>query len=238
MGEESGYNGWKNYETWCVHLWLTNEEPSYRYWREEARRHVEEAAGCSRVREGIWSVEEAMRFNLADQLKDEVEHDGGCSCSSLYSDLTQAALSVVDWVEIAEAFLEGLTPDGEPEPEPEGDESDQADDDDEEAYSADEFEKVKAERAKDRTPRFELGQVVSTPGALAALTADDVGVALFRHHCGDWGDVGRHDWRANEDALADGSRLFSVYRNASGTKFWVITEADRSVTTVLLPDEY
>jgi hypothetical protein len=50
--------------------------------------------------------------------------------------------------------------------------------------------------------------------------------------------VGRHDWRTNEEALAVGLRLFSVYHAADGTKFWVITEADRSATTVLLPSEY
>src|SRR4051794_18704009 len=54
--EPERYNGWANYETWCVHLWLTNEEESYRYWREEARRHRGEAPSCSNVSEGIWSV--------------------------------------------------------------------------------------------------------------------------------------------------------------------------------------
>src|SRR4051794_10856032 len=67
--EPKEYNGWANYETWCVHLWLTNEEGSYRYWREEARRHRLEAPSCANVMEGIWSVEQAVRFNLADQLQ-------------------------------------------------------------------------------------------------------------------------------------------------------------------------
>ena len=108
------YNGWKNYETWCVHHWLSNDEDTYRHWRAEARRHRREATSCLQVKDGTWSVEQAIRFNLADELRQEVEHDGGCSFSSLYTDLIQAALSVVEWVEIADAFLEGLDPsDGE-----------------------------------------------------------------------------------------------------------------------------
>jgi hypothetical protein len=51
------HNGWANYETWCVHLWLSNEEGSYRYWRDEVRRQRSEAPSCANVTEGIWSVE-------------------------------------------------------------------------------------------------------------------------------------------------------------------------------------
>ena len=83
-----------------------------------------------------------------------------------------------------------------------------------------------------------LGRVVSTPGALAALTYQDLEKALARHHRGDWGDVDRHDWRANEEALTEGARLLSVYRSEDAVTFWVITEADRTSTCVLLPDEY
>lgn len=83
-----------------------------------------------------------------------------------------------------------------------------------------------------------IGQVVATPAALAALTPADMVAALRRHAAGDWGEVDDHDRQANDDALADGTRLLSAYRTASGTEFWVITEADRSVTTVLLPDDY
>jgi hypothetical protein len=102
----------------------------------------------------------------------------------------------------------------------------------------DEFEEVKRERREGpKAPLFNLGQVVSTPGALEALTAEDMGNALFRHVCGDWGEVDHHDWRENDTSLREGFRLLSVYRSR-GKKFWVITEADRSVTTVLLPSEY
>ena len=83
-----------------------------------------------------------------------------------------------------------------------------------------------------------LGQIVATPAALGALSQPDIVAALRRHAAGDWGDVDAHDRAANDDALRSGERLLSAYRSASGTTFWVITEADRSVTTVLLPDDY
>ena len=87
-------------------------------------------------------------------------------------------------------------------------------------------------------PKFPLGQTVVTRTALAVLSALDIAAALDRHRRGDWGEVGRDDWRANERALKQGERLLSVYRTAEGTRFWVITEHDRSLTTVLLPEDY
>ena len=83
-----------------------------------------------------------------------------------------------------------------------------------------------------------LGQIVATPAALAALTQPDIVAALRRPAVGDWGDVDEHDRAANDNALKSGERLLSAYRSENGTAFWVITEADRSVTTVLLPDDY
>jgi hypothetical protein len=89
-------------------------------------------------------------------------------------------------------------------------------------------------------PRFALGQVVATPGALAALA--EAGqwwiVFLARHAQGDWGDLDPHDWQENEAALQRGGRLFSAYTLATGQRLWIITEWDRSVTTLLLPAEY
>lgn len=86
--------------------------------------------------------------------------------------------------------------------------------------------------------KFPLGKTVATRGALAQLTSDDILSALRRHIVGDWGELDRSDKAANENALAHEGRLFSVYRSASGIRFYVITEWDRSVTTVLLPHEY
>jgi hypothetical protein len=89
-------------------------------------------------------------------------------------------------------------------------------------------------------PKFRLGKLVSTPGALAALTEAGQSPMEFvsRHVKGDWGDCCAEDRQANEAALRDGERLFSVYRTAKGVKIWIITEADRSSTCVLLPEEY
>lgn len=86
--------------------------------------------------------------------------------------------------------------------------------------------------------KIRLGAVVTTQGAHNALSGDDMGSAITRHSQGDWGDVDAEDKAANERALVEGARLLSVYHDASGTKFYVITEADRSVTTILLPSEY
>ncbi len=83
-----------------------------------------------------------------------------------------------------------------------------------------------------------LGQIVATPAALAALSQPDMVAAIRRHASGDWGDVDAEDTAANDEALRDGTRLLSSYTSTAGVRFWVITEADRSVTTVLLPDDY
>ena len=89
-------------------------------------------------------------------------------------------------------------------------------------------------------PLFTLGRVVATPGALAALEASGESLSdyLTRHLSGDWGDVDAEDARENELSLKRGWRLLSAYTLKSGTKIWVITEADRSSTCILLPEEY
>lgn len=86
--------------------------------------------------------------------------------------------------------------------------------------------------------KFSLGRTLITPGALAKLSPESPLQALLRHHSGDWGDLDEQDRQENERSLREGFRLFSVYRDSSGTKFWIITEADRSATTILLPSEY
>ena len=88
-------------------------------------------------------------------------------------------------------------------------------------------------------PLFSLGKTLATPAArdeLSELNYSPLDL-LRRHMSGDWGDLDTDDLDANEDALSTGSRLFSAYI-IQGTKFWVITEADRSSTTILLPSEY
>jgi hypothetical protein len=88
--------------------------------------------------------------------------------------------------------------------------------------------------------RFEFGRLLATPGALAALTRNSAGVwaYLSRHLTGDWGDLEPADKAENELSLREGFRLLSAYALPDGARLWIITEADRSATTLLLPDEY
>lgn len=86
--------------------------------------------------------------------------------------------------------------------------------------------------------RFDLGQVVMTAGVHGTIPHGDIMKYISRHHRCDWGDLSEHDMEMNEDALRNGHRLHSSYALSNGGSVWVITEADRSVTTVLLPDEY
>lgn len=90
-------------------------------------------------------------------------------------------------------------------------------------------------------PKFPLGRIAVTFGALNALADQDaagvVASVLFRHRSGDWGELCDGDKKLNNRSLKDGNRLMSAY-TVAGTKLWVITEWDRSVTTVLLPEDY
>ena len=84
------------------------------------------------------------------------------------------------------------------------------------------------------TAKFRLGQIVATPNALDRLTQDDISRGLQRHAAGDWGELCAEDSLTNDQALVEGTRLLSAYLATNGTKFWIITEADRSVTNVEL----
>lgn len=86
--------------------------------------------------------------------------------------------------------------------------------------------------------RFQLGSIVATPGALKNVSHDEIIHSLRRHSQGNWGDLDSEDIEANDRALRKGGRLVSAYRTVQGTKFWIITEADRSATTIILPSEY
>lgn len=87
-------------------------------------------------------------------------------------------------------------------------------------------------------PIFELGKVVVTSQALIRIPVEDISVALGRHACGDWGEVSDTSREENERGLKYGMNLLSVYHDWHGIVFWVITEADRKTTTVLLPADY
>ncbi len=87
---------------------------------------------------------------------------------------------------------------------------------------------------------FELGQVVATPAALRVIQEAEQSPTAFldRHVTGDWGELGDEDKQANERALREGLRILSAYTTSAGVTLWVITEADRSASTMLLPHEY
>jgi hypothetical protein len=104
--------------------------------------------------------------------------------------------------------------------------------------SMDSVVRARADRAL-RPVTVVLGALVMTDTAFGVLHREDVKVALLRRHArGDWGELCREDWEANERALFENSRLFSAYHDRAGHKFYIITEHDRSITTVLLPEDY
>lgn len=88
--------------------------------------------------------------------------------------------------------------------------------------------------------RFRLGQCVATRNAVELMRVQDINPLhlLMRHASGDWGDLDAVDRKANDDALIHSARIFSAYNLPSGDRLWVITEADRSATTIMVPSDY
>jgi hypothetical protein len=212
---DTKYNGWTNYETWCVNLWLMNDEETYRHWSEETRRHVTEAPKSRRVKEWSYPIREAACCTLAEHLRETIEEEAVLGFANLYTDLLKGALAEVNWHEIAASWLNDFSPE-----------------------TGSEELAVAEPTAPNTEPLFSLGRTVITPGALETISGDEVAAAMSRHQHGDWGLVGEQDRAENELSLREGFRVLSVYETTTGTRFWIITEADRSVTTVLLPDEY
>lgn len=96
------YNGWTNYETWAVKLWMDNEQSSYRYWKSTTQEMWDEAEATS-----YSTREQSASRDLADKLKEEFEENNPlASEASVWSDLLGAALCEVNWREIAENLLE------------------------------------------------------------------------------------------------------------------------------------
>lgn len=108
------YNGWKNFETWNMVLWLDSGRGSHEYWQERAEACWDQAQHASQVASGIWTREEAARFLLADELKEsheeamaEVLGAAKADCS-VWADLLSSALGEVAWDDVAEDMLEGI----------------------------------------------------------------------------------------------------------------------------------
>ena len=93
---------------------------------------------------------------------------------------------------------------------------------------------------KQLQPKFNLGSIVATPAAVQAIEKSGQSPSDFlsRHVKGDWGEVCEEDKQLNDQALIDGDRLLSAYRTLKNARIWIISEADRSATTLLLPEEY
>ncbi len=85
---------------------------------------------------------------------------------------------------------------------------------------------------------FEPGRVLITSNANGTLNPEDVCLSIDRHLSGDWGDVCAEDRQSNNFAVKNGLRIISAYKDRDDVKFWIITEADRFYTTVLLPSDY
>ena len=92
---------------------------------------------------------------------------------------------------------------------------------------------------KQRLPKtIRLGKVYITPGAEREISAIDINTAIMRHVCCDWGELCDEDWELNNQAVGEGSRILSAYTSSNRIRFWIITEAGASATTILLPEEY
>ena len=105
-GQDTGYNGHTNYETWCVALWLGYDEATYHTVRSMAANAKEAARTDRRVAQGYWEAERAPLYLLAEALKELVDEAAPDLGQTLFSDLLNAALSEVDWQDVAEGFLE------------------------------------------------------------------------------------------------------------------------------------
>lgn len=100
MSTATTYNGWTNYETWAVKLWLDNEQHTQEYWGERAKELLRDPRLSD-----ILTVEQTARYDLADELKRSHEEDAP-TIGGVFADLLGAALSGVDWSEIAQSLLD------------------------------------------------------------------------------------------------------------------------------------
>jgi hypothetical protein len=205
-------SGWTNFETWCVSEWLPTDGAVWNGFREQLRRMAAlRAASGNDAGQSAAANRRRQKFQLGRQLRDNVSGLGYMELPLIYCDLLQSALGRVNWLEIVEHFL------GHPFP-----------------------KQLRPTAASDDSlmPILETGRVLTGPVAQFVLTADEIKIALGRHVQGDWGNLEAEDRRQNMRALAAGCPLQSVYQSTRGVRFWVVTEADRSLTSVLLDEDY
>lgn len=212
MTTERQFNGWSNYETWCVNVWLENNAAIYAYWREQARDCNQGAPDSRLVWDENYSYRDAATLMLAERLEQIITGSVPPRQSDVYADLLTAALGEVDWHEIARSLLADCCPVTTP--------------------------AKGTALVTSSGPQVEPGRIVATPAVLAAVSESEIAASLERHLRGDWGNVCPDDALENDHALKVGERLLSVFDAANQTRFWIITEADRSITTVLLPSDY
>jgi hypothetical protein len=104
--DDKRFNGWTNYATWAVAMWVTDDNHRSYYWCEQAASHRADSSTDKMVLEGRWTPEVAARYSLADQLKEETSGNACEIADGAYFLLLNATLSDVNWEEIAECFLE------------------------------------------------------------------------------------------------------------------------------------
>lgn len=205
-------SGWTNFETWCVSEWLPTDGAVWNGFREQLRRMAAmRAASGDESGQSAAANRRRQKFQLAKQLRDNVSGLGYMELPLIYCDLLESALGRVNWLEIVEHFL------GHPFP-----------------------KQLRPTAAPDDTlmPGLETGRLFTGPAAQIGLTAEEIKIALARHVQGDWGILEAEDRRQNMRALAAGRPLQSVYKSTRGVRFWVVTDADRSLTSVLLAEDY
>lgn len=110
MTKNECYQGWSNYATWAVALWIDNDQNAYQYWREQLDVQREQAPRCEQVRSGIWTVAQAVQFSLADQLCTAITEASPLRSSTLYTDLLTASIQQVNWTEIAGHWMAEIEP--------------------------------------------------------------------------------------------------------------------------------
>jgi hypothetical protein len=100
------------------------------------------------------------------------------------------------------------------------------------------LKRIEMERTENISPLFPLGNLLITPTARDLLTPEIIANLLQRHQCGDWGDMTAEDKQENDYSVPRALRIFSAYNVGEGERVWLITEADRSATTILTPEDY